>query len=147
MIALLLMLGQVVAPPVVPPPTTTTTTTTAPVVAPLPPQDWSVLPVLRVRRAATETPDVSAFVKGEVAAGRCASAVRDARGWSIKVDLVLLSTAEGHVRRVTPRAIDCPTVEQYAAGLLLGTARDNVDTRGAIADTWFRTSMIFAWTG
>lgn len=139
MIALLLLLGQVGAPPVVP--------TTSATPAPLPPQDWSDLPALRVRRAATETPDTAAFVQGEVAAGRCASAVRGAHGWSIKVDLALLATPDGRIRRVTPRAIDCPTVEQYAAGLLLGTARDNVDSRGATVETWYRTSMTFAWDG
>ena len=49
------------------------------------------------------------------------------------------------MRRVTPRAIDCPTVEQFAAGLLLGAARNNVDLRGAATDSWYRTTMVFAW--
>ena len=139
MIALLLLLAQVTAPPVV---------TTQPVTAaPLPPQDWSMLPILRVRRPASDLPDVSAFVRGEVAAGRCAAATQSPQGWTLKIDLAVLATAEGKVRRITPRAIDCPTVEQYAAGLVLGTARDNVDVRGALSDTWYRTTMTFAWGG
>jgi hypothetical protein len=115
-------------------------------VAAMPPQDWSTLPVLRVRRPTAPAPGLSDFVRAEVAAGRCAAAMPSAQGWSLKIDLAVLATPAGQVRRVTPRAINCPTVEQYAAGLVLGTARDNVDGRGAGADTWYRTSMTFAWS-
>ena len=139
MIALLLALAQVTAPPVVP--------TQPPIAAPLPPQDWSMLPILRVRRPASDMPDLAAFVRTEVAAGRCAAAASSAQGWVLKIDLAVLATPGGQVRRITPRAIDCPTVEQYAAGLVLGTARDNVDVRGAQSDTLYRTSMTFAWGG
>jgi hypothetical protein len=139
MIALVLLLAQVTAPPA-----GATQPTT---IAPLPPQDWSTLPILRVRRAAVDLPDVSAFVRAEVTAGRCAAATQSPQGWSLKLDLAVLATAQGQVRRITPRAIDCPTVEQYAAGLVLGTARDNVDVRGALTDTWYRTTMTFAWSG
>ena len=47
---------------------------------------------------------------------------------------------------MTPRAIDCPTVEQYAAGVILG-ARDAIDVVDADTDTWYRTSMTFTWAG
>ena len=143
MIALLL-LAQV-AVPLTPPPLVAPSK--AAIVAPMPPQDWSDLPILRVRRPASDMPDLSAFVRTEVEAGRCAAAARAVDGWSLKLDLAVLATPDGQVRRITPRAIDCPTVEQYAAGLVLGTARDNVDVRGALSDTWYRTSMTFAWNG
>ncbi|WP_380787424.1 hypothetical protein [Sphingomonas sp. R86521] len=138
MIALLALLAQIAPPAIVP--------TQPTIVAPLPPQDWSTLPILRVRRAASDLPDLSAFVRAEVDAGRCAAAYASPQGWTLKIDLAVLATPTGQVRRITPRAIDCPTVEQYAAGLVLGTARDNVDVRGALADTWYRTSMTFAWS-
>lgn len=116
-------------------------------VAPLaPPQDWSTLPILRVRRAATDLPDLSTFVRAEVDAGRCAAATVSPQGTVLKLDLAVLATPEGQVRRITPRAINCPTVEQYAAGLVLGSTRDNVDVRGGLADTWYRTTMTFAWS-
>ena len=143
MIALLL-LAQV-AVPLTPPPLVAPSQ--AAIVAPMPPQDWSDLPILRVRRPASDMPDLSAFVRTEVEAGRCAAAARAVDGWSLKLDLAVLATPDGQVRRITPRAIDCPTVEQYAAGLVLGTARDNVDVRGASSDTWYRTTMTFAWSG
>lgn len=146
MIAALLALTQVAAPalvPVAPAPASSAT------IAPMPPQDWSTLPILPVRRPAIETPDVSAFVQTEVVAGRCARAVRTGvgGGWSLKVDLALLVMPDGRIRRITPRAIACPTVEQYAAGLLLGNARDTIDTGGATTGTWYRMTMTFAWSG
>jgi hypothetical protein len=112
----------------------------------LPPQDWSTLPVLRTRRRSSTLANTSAYVHGEVMAGRCAKAVRTAQGWTITVDLAVLVTPRGGVRRVTPRAIDCPTVEQYAAGVILG-ARDALDVGDADTDTWYRTSLTFAWGG
>ncbi|RZM02699.1 MAG: hypothetical protein EOP68_20915 [Sphingomonas sp.] len=112
---------------------------------PLPPQDWSALPVLRLRRAVAPSLDASTFVQREVLAGRCGGATRTPQGWVLNLDLALLAAADGRVRRVTPRAIDCPTVEQFAAGLLLGAARNNVDLRGAATDSWYRTTMVFAW--
>ena len=110
----------------------------------LPPQDWSTLPVLRIRGQATTLANTSAYVHGEVVAGRCAHVVRTTQGWALTVDLAVLITPDGRVRRVTPRAIDCPTVEQYAAGVILG-ARDSIDVADADADTWYRTSLTFAW--
>ena len=54
------------------------------------------------------------------------------------------STTNGaSVRATIPRAINCPTVEQYAAGLVLGFARDNLNTRFAVEGTWYRVSMTF----
>ena len=116
----------------------------APVSGPLPPQDWSTLPPLRIRRQATTLANTSAYVHGEVMAGRCAKAVRTVQGWSLSLDLAVLMTRDGRVRRITPRAIDCPTVEQYAAGVILG-ARDSIDVVDTDADTWYRTSLTFAW--
>ena len=139
MIAALLLLLQIAAAPVLAPAAPST-----PVASTMPPQDWSTLPVLRIRGQATTLANTSAYVHGEVVAGRCAHVVRTSQGWALTVDLAVLVTPDGRVRRVTPRAIDCPTVEQYAAGVILG-ARDSIDVADADADTWYRTSMTFAW--
>jgi hypothetical protein len=139
MIAALLLLLQTAAAPVPVP-----AAPTAPVASPLPPQDWSTLPVLRIRGQATTLANTSAYVHGEVVAGRCAHVVRTTQGWALTVDLAVLINPDGRVRRVTPRAIDCPTVEQYAAGVILG-ARDSIDVAGQDADTWYRTNLTFTW--
>ncbi len=133
--------SQPAAPPVhsVPAPMPTAASPTAP------PQDWSTLPPLRMRKSATALANTSAYVHGEVAAGRCAHVVRTAQGWTLTIELAVLSTPQGRIRRVTPRAIDCPTVEQYAAGVILGSARDSLDLSDAETDAWYRTSMTFAW--
>lgn len=139
MITALLLLLQAAAPPVLVPAAPATQTA-----ATLPPQDWSVLPIVRIRRQATALANTSAYVHGEVVAGRCARVVRTTQGWAVTVNLAVLITPDGRIRRVTPRAIDCPTVEQYAAGLILG-ARDSIDVVDADADAWYRTSLTFAW--
>ncbi|MEG3160973.1 hypothetical protein U1763_10710 [Sphingomonas sp. LB2R24] len=149
MIAAFLLLLQAVAPSgvatQVAPAAPSAATPTASV--PLPPQDWSGLPILPIRRSATIQANTSMYVHGEVMAGRCAKAVRTAQGWTLTLDLAVLATPQGRFRRVTPRAIDCPTVEQYAAGVLVGTPRDAIDLDDTQTDTWYRTSMTFTWAG
>ncbi|TCP94092.1 hypothetical protein C8J42_101550 [Sphingomonas sp. PP-CE-1A-559] len=139
MIAALLLLLQTAAAPVLAPAAPAT-----PMASAMPPQDWSTLPILRIRGQATTLANTSAYVHGEVVAGRCARVVRTSQGWALTVDLAVLVAPDGRVRRVTPRAIDCPTVEQYAAGVILG-ARDSIDVAGEDADTWYRTSLTFTW--
>ncbi len=111
----------------------------------LPPQDWSALPQLALRRPADPTAAMSAYVHQEVLRGRCASATRTPAGWTLPVDIAVLASADGAIRRVVPRAIHCPTVEQYAAGLVFSGARDNVDLPASVGDRWYRTRLIFAW--
>ena len=155
MIATLLALLQVVpmpaqtTPPLPAPPTVPSLPSSGgpSTGVPLAPQDWSGLPVLRMRRSATTQANTSTYVHGEVLAGRCDKAVRTDSGWTLTLDLAVLATPQGRLRRVTPRAIDCPTVEQYAAGVLVGTPRDSLDLGDPQGDTWYRTSMTFAWTG
>lgn len=143
MIAALLLLLQAAGQPVPPPATPTMPVPAASGIA-LPPQDWSDLPVLRIRKRASTLANTSAYVHSEVMAGRCAKAIRTPQGWTLTLDLAVLLSADGRVRRVTPRAIDCPTVEQYAAGVILGV-RDSIDVIDTDADTWYRTSLTFAW--
>ena len=128
----------VVIPPPVP----------APVPAPAPPSpmvaptDWTTLPDLRLIRPAPLPASLSDFVRGEVDAGRCASARRTAIGdYTLAVNLIVRIGPNGSVLEVVPRAIDCPTVEQYASGIVSRMARGNVlPTAG-----WFRTAIVFAW--
>lgn len=111
------------------------------------PSDWSNLAELRLVRRPPVNPAVSDFVRDEVSAGRCATVTRSSSGTMLTIDLALLVGVGGHVKRIVPRAIDCVTVEQYAAGLVSRVTRDNVDASGLTADTWLRTTMIFAWAG
>ena len=71
--------------------------------------------------------------------------LRSAASAVVRVDMAVLVTADSRIRRIVPRAIDCVTVEQYAAGLVSKLSRDNVDNLGIEKDTWFRTTLIFAW--
>ncbi|WP_288459345.1 hypothetical protein [uncultured Sphingomonas sp.] len=110
-----------------------------------PPADWSTLAPLPIQRPAAPAPApaLSQFVRDEVAAGRCSAAMATARGHALSVDLAVLVGAGGQVRRIVPRAIGCATVEQYASGIALNLTRAALRAPGA--DTWYRTSVDFAW--
>ena len=113
-------------------------------VVPLPPTDWSSLPPLRYVRPAPPDADLSAFVRSEVAAGHCPRAVAAPGGWTLTVEIAVQTNAQDQVRRVVPRAMDCPAVEQYAAGIVSSMARGNIYT-GDAQDGWYRTSLTFTW--
>ena len=108
-----------------------------------PPGDWSGLAPLPIQRPAAPARALSQFVRDEVAAGRCAAAVATPRGYALSVDLAVLVGAGGQVRRIVPRAIGCATVEQYASGIALNLTRTALRAPGA--DTWYRTTVDFAW--
>lgn len=114
--------------------------------APAVPTDWSVLAPLPYVTAPQITPPLVHFVADEVAAGRCVL-TRPADGhYILKVDIATLVGADGAVRRVLPRAIDCPTVEQYSAGLIQTFARANLAARTA-ANRWYRATIVYDWAG
>jgi hypothetical protein len=110
-----------------------------------PPMDWAALPAVRWKTPPRHAPAASDYVRAEVAAGRCTAGQRSARLSALRIDLAVLAGADGRVRAVVPRAINCPTVEQYTAGLIQRMARDNLDTAGRAADTWYRAAMIYSW--
>lgn len=139
---MLVMMAQVVPPA----PVLTTPPAVDPQAAPaLPdqtvlalPDEWANYPELKLQRRLPEAKALSSFVRDEVRAGRCA-----ASGNRLRVDLSVLVAANGQLRRIRPHAIGCPTVEQYASGVMLRKARSNVAPPGE--ERWYRTQLIFAW--
>jgi hypothetical protein len=104
-----------------------------------PPTDWSALQQLPLLRRWEPSESITAFVRDEVRAGRCATPETH----RVAVDFVVFVSADGQVRRIVPRAIDCPTVEQYASGLTLRAVRGNVADVPAAG--WYRTALVFDW--
>ena len=100
------------------------------------PAEWAVMPPMPWRSEPVLTPDLTSFVDGEVRAGRCVP-TRPA----IAVELAVFVRADGFVRAVVPRAINCPSVEQFAAGLVTSFARNNLRQPAA---GWYRTAITFA---
>ena len=120
--------------------------TVAAVVPTAVPSDWSKLPDLRL----TTTPDYAAimtkFVHDEIAAGRCAAPTPVDGRTSIKVDMVVLvSSANGEAVKIVPRAIKCPTVEQFAAGVVQKAARGNIVGPPPATDGWYHVGMTLTW--
>ncbi|MEI9852629.1 MAG: hypothetical protein WDN24_19205 [Sphingomonas sp.] len=115
--------------------------------------DWAALPSLPYRAPPLLTQSMSDFVAREARARRCplpaaAARRRDlpaAPRQNLTVELAVLVDGEGEIRTVVPRAIRCPTVEQYAAGLAASFARGNLLPRAGDAEQWYRTSLTFSW--
>ena len=119
----------------------------AQVAAPTPlPVDWSTLVPLPYLTPLRITPAMDQFVAGEIAAKRC-NLPRPADGhFVVRIDVATLVGGDGTIRKVTPRAIDCPTVEQYSAGLIFGFARANLAPRAAGAgEQWYRATIVYDW--
>lgn len=116
-----------------------------PLLSPLP--DWDAMMPLAFRQAPVVTPPMARFVAEEVSSGRCVVPTPQDRRYSVRIDVAVLVSPEGAVRAAVPHAIQCPTVEQYGAGLVIGFARNNVSVLpGAKANTWYRATLAFDWT-
>ena len=113
--------------------------------APAPPADWSKLPSLRL----STTPDYGAlmtkFVRDEVAAGRCAAPPPMAGKVSLTIDMAVLVSPKGEAVSIVPKAIGCPTVEQFAAGVVQKAVRGNFAGAPPASASWYRTGMTLTW--
>ncbi|MDF7775467.1 hypothetical protein P1X14_09425 [Sphingomonas sp. AOB5] len=107
--------------------------------------DWTALPALPYRAPPVVTQGMHDFAHREVRARKCPLPKVAGPSQTMSVELALLVDGSGEVRTVVPRAIDCPTVEQYAAGLTAGFARNNLLPRSGAAEQWFKTTVTFTW--
>ncbi|MFN4096412.1 MAG: hypothetical protein ACK4GG_06570 [Sphingomonas sp.] len=106
--------------------------------------DWDSLPALPYREPPTMTPAMHDWARGQVRARKCrAGRLVDGRP-AVRVEVAVLVDEDG-VRTTVPRAIGCPTIEQYAAGLVAGFSRNNVPQRAAAPGAWYRATVTFAW--
>lgn len=139
---LVALLAQTVATPAVP---AVRPTPIVPAVrpTPVPPVDVSTLPVLQLARSDPATID-STFIRDELNAGRCQlPAAPRLPAQPLRLDLAVFVSEQGKVRRLLPRAIGCPTVEQYASGLVSRRLRGKIVPPRAPG--WYQTSISFRW--
>ncbi|WP_294018867.1 hypothetical protein [Sphingomonas sp.] len=106
---------------------------------------WESLPTLPYRQAPSMTPAMHEWARRQVSARKCrARRLVDGRP-AVRVEVAVLVDEFG-VRTTIPRAIGCPTIEQYAAGLVAGFSRNNLTQRtGAAGNVWYRATVTFAW--
>lgn len=107
--------------------------------------DWAALPALPYRTPPQLAPQMTGFVVRAVRTGHCPTPPAEQGSRKLIVDLAVLIDEEDEVRAVVPRAINCPAVEQYAAGLVSGFARNNLLPRRADGGQWYRASLTFSW--
>jgi hypothetical protein len=105
--------------------------------------DWPSLAPLPYRAEPQITPDMLAFVANEATTRKCPVAIGP--GLTLSVDVAVLVDAQDNIRTTVPRAIQCPTVEQYAAAMVAGAARGNLLPRRASVDQWYRATVTFTW--
>lgn len=103
--------------------------------------NWDALPPLPWRAPPIVTADMQNFVQREVQLRRCPMG----KPGKLEVQVAVLIDETGGIRTAVPRAINCPTVEQYAAALVAGFARNNLLPRPGASEQWYRTSLTFTW--
>lgn len=109
--------------------------------------DWDSLPDLPYRNPPQVTAPMNNYVKAQTRAAHCRvqRRVADKRP-ALRVEIAVLVHPEDGVRTAVPRAVGCAPVEQYAAGLVTGFARNNLSTRAIAAEQWYRATVTFVWT-
>lgn len=105
------------------------------------PIDWDALPPLPWRAPPLVTPEMHGFVEREIKLRKCTVA----KAGEITVSIAILVDEGGNIRTTVPRAIACPSVEQYAAALAAGFARNNLLPRPGASEQWYQTTLTFNW--
>jgi len=103
------------------------------------PIDWDALPPLPWRAPPIITTEMQVFVQREVKLRKCVLA----KPGVVEVSIAVLVDENGAIRTTVPRAIACPSVEQYAAALAAGFARNNLLPRPGASEQWYRTTISF----
>jgi hypothetical protein len=99
--------------------------------------EWDALAPLPYRAPPIVTAEMRDFVRREVRARKC-PAPRE-----LRVDVAVLIGENDSVRTTVPRAIDCPSVEQYVAALVANFTRGNLLPRLGAGEQWYRVSLRF----
>lgn len=108
--------------------------------------DWTTLPDLPYRQPPTITAPMHGWVAHQARMGKCPIKRRvDDKRPALRIEIAVLVNPEDGVRTSVPRAAGCPAVEQYAAGLVTGFARNNLAARTTAAEQWYRTTLTFIW--
>ena len=103
--------------------------------------DWAGLAPLPYRAPPILTAEMQAFVRREAVSRNCPLP----KAGTLTVEIAVLVDEANGIRTAVPRAIRCPTVEQYAAALVAGFARGNLLPRNDSAAQWYRASLTFTW--
>jgi hypothetical protein len=101
--------------------------------------NWDALPSLPFRTPPAVTPEMQAFVKREVVTRKCPVSAEGA----VQIDVAVLIDENNTIRASVPKAMQCPTVEQYASGLVAAFASNNLLPRTGTGEQWYRTSLSF----
>ncbi|GAA0730673.1 hypothetical protein [Sphingomonas japonica] len=108
--------------------------------------DWRALPMLPYRQAPTLPPAVHDYVARETAIRACPVTRRADGQATVQADVAVLVGEDGAIRVIIPRAIDCPTVEQFAVGFVKSSARDNLRAQSLRSEGgWYRATLVFNW--
>ncbi len=110
------------------------------------PIDWTALPPLPYRRAPQPTTSMIAFVSSEIHRNECPRPMPVDGHTRLQIDVAVLIGEDRLIRATIPRAIGCPVVEQYGAGLVVSFARGNLIPRLVSEGGWYRASLVFDWT-
>ncbi|KRC81744.1 hypothetical protein [Sphingomonas sp. Root241] len=103
--------------------------------------EWKGLAPLPWRTPPVLTAEMQAFVQREAVSRNCPLPGPG----TLTVEVAVLVDEANGIRTAVPRAIRCPTVEQYAAALVAGFARGNLLPRTDSAAQWYRASLTFTW--
>ncbi len=109
-----------------------------------PAASWPHLPPFPLPRDANLA-DATRFVRGEVAANRCAAATVTPQGSTLSAPVAVLVGPAGGVRQIVPLAIGCPTVEQYTVGYLLALTRIPSEDTSGLAEGWYALTVSYRW--
>ncbi|GAA3718883.1 hypothetical protein GCM10022268_28940 [Sphingomonas cynarae] len=114
------------------------------ILVPPPVAEWPMLPTYPLPRTASIADGVG-FVRDEVEAGRCHPQLPPPEDENLQLPVAILVGRAGQVRQIVPRAIGCPSVEQYVVGYLLSLTRTGIESSVSLPAGWYQLTAGYRW--
>jgi hypothetical protein len=110
------------------------------------PQDLSEVEVIENWQGRRLSPHWSEDVAKLYRNGKCAGARPYEGSWLLEVDMLFLLSPEGRPLRIAPVNAQCPGVEKFVSGRILGTLRNSFPKNDGGAPRWMRSQVRFLWS-
>jgi hypothetical protein len=114
--------------------------------APPMPQELSSVPVIEGWQGRRISPRWSEDVARFYRKGKCTGAVPYEGSWLLEIDMLFLLSPDGKPLKIAPVNVNCPDVEQFVSGRVLGTLRNSFPKAGGAEARWMRSQVRFLWS-
>ncbi len=104
------------------------------------------VPVIEKWQGRRISPRWSEEAKRAYRRGNCSGAKPYEGGDLLELDVLFLVANDGKLVRLAPVNVQCPEVEKFVSGRIMGTLRNSFPRHDGAEPQWYRSQVRFLWS-